>query len=433
MAGAAAKEGSSPMRTWTFRSLVLLPVVALVLTALAGCGKSGREDQKTAATPPAEEGGMPAATGTPADLYGRAAAAYLANNDDEAFALLGQIPDGTAESAKAHNLRGLIQARRGNLALAGMEFTQAIAQDAKFAQAHNNMGVVHLADGKPDDAVAAFQAAIQADPYYAAPHRGLAEAYYKQGKMTEAKNELRLVDEIARSQASAAAPGMQDLQIGQPLDVASLIAQEETAAKPKPKPAKKTETAARPAPKPTTKTVTTQVSAPAGSRITIATNQALSTATNKTGEAIEARVVNTVVADGDTLIRAGAPVKGTIASAKSAGRVKGQSELSLAFTAVKTVTGWRELKGHVVEGTLKGGTSHKSDAAKVGIGAAAGAVIGEIVGDKAGVGAAVGAAAGTGLVLATKGKEIDLPAGTSMAVELDEPLAITVEKTVPVE
>jgi len=418
------------MRTWTFRSLLILLVLALGVAALAGCGKSGREDQRAAA-PPAEEGGTPAPAGSPADLYGRAAAAYLANNDDEAFEILGQIPDGTTESAKAHNLRGLIQARRGNLALAGMEFNQAIAQDPKLAQAHNNMGVVHLADGKPDQAIAAFQAAIQADPYYAAPHRGLAEAYYKQGKMTEAKNELRLVDEIVRSQA-ASAPGMQDLQIGQPLDVASLIAQEETA-KPKPKPATKTEYAAKPAPRPTTKTVTTQLSAPAGSRITVSINQALSTGTNKTGEAIEARVVNTVVADGDTLIRAGAPVKGTIVSAKSAGRVKGQSELSLAFTEVKTVTGWREMTGHVVEGTLKGGTSIKNDAAKVGIGAAAGAVIGEIVGDKAGVGAAVGAAAGTGLVLATKGKEVELPEGTSMAVELDQPLSITVEKTVPVQ
>ncbi len=418
------------MRTWTFRSILILLVLAFGLAALAGCGKSGREEQKAAGQ--AEEGGTPAPAESPADLYGRAAAAYLANNDDEAFALLGQIPDGTAESAKAHNLRGLIQARRGNLALAGMEFDQAIAQDSKLAQAHNNMGVVHLADGKPDQAIAAFQAAIQADPYYAAPHRGLAEAYYKQGKMTEAKNELRLVDEITRSQ-TAAAPGMQDLQIGQPLDVASLIAQEETAAKPKPKPATKTATAAKPAPGPTTKTVTTQLSAPAGSRITVSINQALSTGTNKTGEAIEARVVNTVVADGDTLIRAGAPVKGTIVSAKSAGRVKGQSELSLAFTEVKTVTGWREMTGHVVEGTLKGGTSRKNDAAKVGIGAAAGAVIGEIVGDKAGVGAAVGAAAGTGLVLATKGKEVELPEGTSMAVELDQPLSITVEKTVPVQ
>jgi Tfp pilus assembly protein PilF len=410
------------MRTWKFNGPISTVVVLTVaLAMLAGCGKGNREEERTQGA--VEEGGTPAAS---ADLYGRAAAAYLANNDDEAFNLLGQIPDGTPESAKAHNLRGLIQARRGNMALAAIEFNQAIAQDPKLAQAHNNLGVVHLADGKPDAAVASFQSAIQADPYYAAPHRGLAEAYYKQGKMTEAKNELRVVDEISRSQAAAASPAMQDLQIGQPLDVATLIAQEETAAKPKPAAAKP-----QTATKPTTKTVTTQVSAPAGSRITISINQALSTGTNKTGEAIEARVVDTVVAGGDTLIRAGAPVKGTIVAAKSAGRVKGQSELTLAFTEVKTITGWREMQGHVVEGTLKGGTSRKADAAKVGIGAAAGAVIGEIVGDKAGVGAAVGAAAGTGLVLATKGKEVELPAGTSMAVELDQALSITVEKTVP--
>ncbi len=401
---------------------VMLALAVTLTAGLGGCGK-GKEAQQ----------GESAAGGSSADLYARGEAAYLARNDAEAFALLGEIPDGAPEKAKAHNLRGLIQARGGNMALATIEFNEALKADPSFAQAHNNLGVLHLSEGRPEEAIPAFQAAIKADTYYLPPHQGLAEAYYKTGRLDDAKAELRVAEELARSQAASSAAVAQDLQIGQPLDVAELIAQEETAAaKPKPKPAAPAQPATKPAPpKPTTKIVTTQVSAPAGTQITIALDQALSTETNKTGEAVQGRVVGTVMAGADTLIRAGAPVKGTIANAKSAGRVKGQSELAIAFTEVMTVAGWREIQAHMVEGTLKGGSSIGKDAAKVGIGAAAGAAIGGIVGGKAGTGAAIGGAAGTAAVLATKGKEIELAPGTSMGFALDQPLSVTVEKTVP--
>jgi hypothetical protein len=70
----------------------------------------------------------------------------------------------------------------------------------------------------------------------------------------------------------------------------------------------------------------------------------------------------------------------------------------------------------------------RQDAAKIGIGAGAGAVIGGIVGggDGAAQGAAIGGAGGTGVVLATRGKEVRLPAGTRVSVTLLSPLTIRV-------
>jgi hypothetical protein len=321
---------------------------------------------------------------------------------------------------------GLIHARRGNTSLAAVEFKQAMAADPTLAAAHNNLGVLYAQDGNLEMAKASYQAAISADPYYAAPHQGLAEVYYKMGKTADAKAEIKLVDELRSSAQAGAGTSIQDLDMGQRLDVAQLIQQEE--AKPKPKAAKP-----KPAPKPAApepKTVTTQVSAPAGTVMAISIDQALTSETATVGQEVQAHVVGDVTVGQETLIRNGAAVKGKISQAQSAGRVKGTGQLAMDFTAVETTQGWRDIDAHMVEGTLKAPGSKKSDAAKIGVGAAAGAVLGQIIGDKAGTGALIGGAAGTAMVLATKGKEVELAPGTQFSLALDQPLSITVTKTV---
>jgi outer membrane lipoprotein SlyB len=70
-------------------------------------------------------------------------------------------------------------------------------------------------------------------------------------------------------------------------------------------------------------------------------------------------------------------------------------------------------------------TDRKSDVTKGGIGAGVGAIVGGVIGG--GKGAAIGAATGgTGAVLATKGKEVEIPSGTVVTVRLQEPLTVTV-------
>ncbi|MGH9346719.1 MAG: hypothetical protein ACRD26_05570 [Vicinamibacterales bacterium] len=56
------------------------------------------------------------------------------------------------------------------------------------------------------------------------------------------------------------------------------------------------------------------------------------------------------------------------------------------------------------------------------------AIVGGILGGGGGAakGAAIGGAAGTGVVLATRGKEVELPTGTDLAASLAAPLTIRV-------
>jgi hypothetical protein len=70
----------------------------------------------------------------------------------------------------------------------------------------------------------------------------------------------------------------------------------------------------------------------------------------------------------------------------------------------------------------------KQDAAKIGGGAIGGAIIGGIIGggDGAAKGAAIGGAGGTGVVLATRGKEVVLAAGSPITVKLTQPLTLRV-------
>jgi hypothetical protein len=71
---------------------------------------------------------------------------------------------------------------------------------------------------------------------------------------------------------------------------------------------------------------------------------------------------------------------------------------------------------------LKAG-GYKQDAGKIGIGAAVGAIIGGIIGG--GQGALTGILiGGGGVVAATEGKDVELPAGTVLRVRLDAPLTI---------
>jgi outer membrane lipoprotein SlyB len=66
--------------------------------------------------------------------------------------------------------------------------------------------------------------------------------------------------------------------------------------------------------------------------------------------------------------------------------------------------------------------SHERDAAVIGGGAAAGAIVGAISGGGKGAkkGAIIGGVAGTGAVLATKGKEVELPAGSRWTVRVKD-------------
>jgi hypothetical protein len=146
-------------------------------------------------------------------------------------------------------------------------------------------------------------------------------------------------------------------------------------------------------------------SIPQGTQIQVRMIDALSSANATPGQTFRATLEQPVVVNGRTLFPRGADVTGQVLQAKSSGRLSAPGELELALTQI-TANGYSY--PIAVEPLRMKGESHaKSNATKIGGGAAAGAIIGAIAGGGKGaaIGAGVGAAAGTGVAAATGRKD----------------------------
>jgi hypothetical protein len=177
-----------------------------------------------------------------------------------------------------------------------------------------------------------------------------------------------------------------------------------------------------PAPRETVRTYTI----PAGTSLPLELTTAVSSETAQIEMPVSARLRQSVMINGVTVLPAGAAVNGEVVDVDRAGRVQGRARLGLRFTSV-TVDGRREeLRTDPV--TFEGEASKGEDATKIGAGAGIGAVIGGIVGGGKGAakGAAIGGAAGTGAVLATRGKEVTLASGSDVNATLASAVDIDV-------
>lgn len=155
---------------------------------------------------------------------------------------------------------------------------------------------------------------------------------------------------------------------------------------------------------------------------------ALSTDVSQRGDRFQARIVSPQEF-------AGAMVEGRVSQVKRAGKVKGRSELQLAFETIRTTDGrTAALNADVVElmdngrsdnagsvdaeGGVKGQSSTKDDVTKVGAAAGVGAIIGAIFGGGQGaaIGAAIGGGVGAGGVLSSRGHDVRLDRGQQMKI-----------------
>ncbi len=149
---------------------------------------------------------------------------------------------------------------------------------------------------------------------------------------------------------------------------------------------------------------------PAGTKLTVRTGSQISSGTARSGQSFEGSLVHPIVVDGKTIAKAGSPVRGKITSAKSSGRLHAPGQLTLRLTSVN---------GTPIATTshsFKGKSHTKSNATKIGGGAAAGALIGGIAGGGKGalIGTALGAGAGTGVAAATGKEEAIVPAESAL-------------------
>jgi hypothetical protein len=193
--------------------------------------------------------------------------------------------------------------------------------------------------------------------------------------------------------------------------------------KPAPKPAR------RPAPprrtEPIVKTLT------AGTDLDVELVDGVSSKTSHVGDAVRARVTQAIVIDGLTVVPAGTSIEGTVTEAIPLKKIGGAASLGLRFDTLELGGGART--GIAASLHQQGKSESGRDAGTIAGATAGGALLGRLLSkdDKTKgtlIGAVVGAAAGTGIAAATKGLEVELPAGTPLALHLEQPVDITLRR-----
>lgn len=193
--------------------------------------------------------------------------------------------------------------------------------------------------------------------------------------------------------------------------------------------------AAQPQPYPSGRVV------PAGTTIQATLDTPLSTKTSQVGDRFTATVAAPVNdANGQVAIPVGTKINGQVSNSeqgKAVAVLRGKGRLDLRFldmtmpngvsaplaASLKSVHSSSGTQKADEEGGVQSGTSGKTAAKDVGIGAGLGTVAGLIFGSAL-KGLAIGAIAGGGYVLATKGKDVELPANTGLVLGLDQNLPL---------
>jgi hypothetical protein len=202
-----------------------------------------------------------------------------------------------------------------------------------------------------------------------------------------------------------------------------------------------TETPKTAAPKgTTTKTTTAQPAAakpttialPTGTVFDIALTTPVDTRTSNVGDKIEGTLATPLVAEGVTVAEQGAVIRGEIVELVRASRAKSEEDrasVKFQFTTLETVDGEKTITATVTnaEGKMVAAGTGTRDKLIIGGSTVAGAIIGKVAGKDTKstiLGAVGGAVLGTGVVLAAKGHELEVPAGSKVSLRVDAPITI---------
>ncbi len=164
---------------------------------------------------------------------------------------------------------------------------------------------------------------------------------------------------------------------------------------------------------------------PAGTPIRVKVLTTVASNRSELGDAVSGELAEAVSRDGATVLPAGSQVIGKVSTARASGKVKGLARLGVTFDVIRSGSASYPV---AMAWSRTAQSTRSSDAKKIGIPAAAGAVIGGLLGGKEGAaaGGAIGGGAGAGVVLATAGREVTLPAGTVLRLTLDRDVHVRV-------
>ena len=177
---------------------------------------------------------------------------------------------------------------------------------------------------------------------------------------------------------------------------------------------------------------------PAGTMIRVRMIDRLNSEQNQTGDTFHATLDEPITVNGKELYPKGADILGRVTDVRKTGQLTEPGELDLTLLTVST--GRLATSIRVQPLVIKGESHAKSNATKIGGGAALGAMIGAIAGGGKGaaIGTAAGGAAGTGVAAATGKKpamvdsEAVLTFVTTTAAAAPSPTTAAAEENPPV-
>jgi type IV secretion system protein VirB10 len=202
------------------------------------------------------------------------------------------------------------------------------------------------------------------------------------------------------------------------------------------------------------------VSAPASSAVVVPIDttiplvlkNTISSRTAYVGQAIYCETIFPITVGNRIIIPQGSSVKGFVTQVVRPGHVKGRAQIGLRFELIILPNGTTRplrasLSGYggtgkedfsAKESKIKGQSSKGADAGKIAQTTITGAEIGTIAGaaDRSpgkglGIGSLAGAAGGLIWVLASRGKDIVLPSGTNLELQLSQPLKFERDEVEP--
>jgi hypothetical protein len=168
----------------------------------------------------------------------------------------------------------------------------------------------------------------------------------------------------------------------------------------------------------------------ADSVIGLQVETAVSSETAKVEDPVTARVTRDVKIGDQLAIPAGSKARGEVTLVEKGGKLRERAKLGVRFSSIVLADGTQV---PISTETIyrEGDAPARESAAKIGGGAIGGAIIGGILGGAKGVaiGSAIGGGAGSAAVMAGGRNPATLSPGSPVTIRLEQPAAVTVEKT----
>jgi hypothetical protein len=160
---------------------------------------------------------------------------------------------------------------------------------------------------------------------------------------------------------------------------------------------------------------------PVGTEFDVRLQRSLSSSTAQVEDRFEATTLVDLREGDRVMVPAGSVMHGIVQAVTKAGRIERKGAITVAFDRI-TIRGQSYPVRATVEQALES-EGIRGEVGKIGAGAGVGAVLGAILGGTKGALAGI-LIGGGGVTAATEGKDVDLPAGTTLRVRLDTPLAV---------